>query len=696
MAKGPISEERQEERLIQDLRDFQRSIPANKRCFDCNEMMPQYVCLDFNTFVCTACSGIHREFAHRVKSISMSKFTESEVKNMIKRGGNEAAQKFWRSKHDPSFRPNGGTDGERTRNFIRLTYIDRKWVYGSADEETKQTSMKSSKKERKADSGNILRNSSLQSTKTTEFADFSNFDNSSTLSTTVIQSFEDFSSFDSPALPNTTDDFGSLGDSSKLSKTAKLVTVDKIPVPQVPKFGSFKIAPPPGSNFSTSKASVPSATNDIMGLSTRQKPDDDLFGFNHTALAPDILNHATPALPSPSIAHEASAPTSQPDNMQNAAAILNPFTDVTAVVPSTIASTQQNASLFDAFGSPSAPSPSVFDGLAAISPAINPDRNVTDAFGGSGDVFGAFAGSNSAKRTASSNPAMDPFARKPDSSVSVSAADSFPAFLETLPSTSGEASISNVGSSDAYPAGNSFSQQHCVMADPFQYAGGMSSSNNDVMAAQQQFRAGNVNNPQFGGFNAGFPQQSMPSNLYGSQVQQQTALYRSPPQPEQHIWNGQQGGMSRFQHANHLTALRPPGQFQAPLAESIAPASSSVKISGSNASVNDPFASLNLSNLGFGSSNSKAEASCTSCGGVTGLTTQAPASQKGFNSYPGNTPATSVSSGPSSNAQSQDQTPTFAYPLQNIPADMNAFGNFARAPTPVQMPPSPANPFDLF
>jgi hypothetical protein len=30
-----------------------------------------------------------REFGHRVKSISMSKFTDTEVKNMLKFGGNE-------------------------------------------------------------------------------------------------------------------------------------------------------------------------------------------------------------------------------------------------------------------------------------------------------------------------------------------------------------------------------------------------------------------------------------------------------------------------------------------------------------------------------------------------------------------------------------------------------------------------------
>ncbi|KAL3619780.1 hypothetical protein CASFOL_034692 [Castilleja foliolosa] len=28
--------------------------------------VPQYVCTNFSTFVCTTCSGIHREFTHRV------------------------------------------------------------------------------------------------------------------------------------------------------------------------------------------------------------------------------------------------------------------------------------------------------------------------------------------------------------------------------------------------------------------------------------------------------------------------------------------------------------------------------------------------------------------------------------------------------------------------------------------------------
>ncbi|PWZ40478.1 putative ADP-ribosylation factor GTPase-activating protein AGD14 [Zea mays] len=59
---------------------------------------PQYVCTSFSTFICTNCSGIHREFSHRVKSVSMAKFTSQEV-SALQEGGNERAKeiyfKYW-------------------------------------------------------------------------------------------------------------------------------------------------------------------------------------------------------------------------------------------------------------------------------------------------------------------------------------------------------------------------------------------------------------------------------------------------------------------------------------------------------------------------------------------------------------------------------------------------------------------------
>ncbi|EYU24927.1 hypothetical protein MIMGU_mgv1a020162mg, partial [Erythranthe guttata] len=60
----------------------------NRRCINCNSLGPQYVCTTFWTFVCTNCSGVHREFTHRVKSVSMAKFNEEEITS-LQAGGNE-------------------------------------------------------------------------------------------------------------------------------------------------------------------------------------------------------------------------------------------------------------------------------------------------------------------------------------------------------------------------------------------------------------------------------------------------------------------------------------------------------------------------------------------------------------------------------------------------------------------------------
>eukprot|EP00960_Hanusia_phi_P006018 173472-Hanusia_phi.AAC.2 len=37
------------------------------------------ICMDYGTFVCTSCAGIHREFQHKTKTISMSNWTLEEV-----------------------------------------------------------------------------------------------------------------------------------------------------------------------------------------------------------------------------------------------------------------------------------------------------------------------------------------------------------------------------------------------------------------------------------------------------------------------------------------------------------------------------------------------------------------------------------------------------------------------------------------
>ena len=45
-----------------------------------------YCVMSFNVFVCSSCAGIHRELNHKVKGISMSVFTEQELKDLTADG----------------------------------------------------------------------------------------------------------------------------------------------------------------------------------------------------------------------------------------------------------------------------------------------------------------------------------------------------------------------------------------------------------------------------------------------------------------------------------------------------------------------------------------------------------------------------------------------------------------------------------
>jgi hypothetical protein len=57
-------------------------LPENKVCADCPEKMPSYVNLSHRSFICTTCSGIHRELQSKVKGVSMSTFTPEDVADM--------------------------------------------------------------------------------------------------------------------------------------------------------------------------------------------------------------------------------------------------------------------------------------------------------------------------------------------------------------------------------------------------------------------------------------------------------------------------------------------------------------------------------------------------------------------------------------------------------------------------------------
>ncbi|XP_044462874.1 probable ADP-ribosylation factor GTPase-activating protein AGD14 [Mangifera indica] len=118
---------KEEERIEGIIRGLMKR-PENRTCINCNSLGPQYVCTTFLTFVCTNCSGVHREFTHRVKSISMAKFSAEEV-SALQAAGNERARQIYLKGWDPH--RNSYPDGSnlrKLRDFIKHVYVDRKYT----------------------------------------------------------------------------------------------------------------------------------------------------------------------------------------------------------------------------------------------------------------------------------------------------------------------------------------------------------------------------------------------------------------------------------------------------------------------------------------------------------------------------------------------------------------------------------------
>ncbi|KAL6853546.1 hypothetical protein ACP4OV_019575 [Aristida adscensionis] len=125
---GSRREEERNEKIIRGL----MKLPPNRKCINCNSVGPQYVCTNFWTFVCLSCSGIHREFTHRVKSVSMAKFTTQEVR-ALEQGGNQRARDIYLKDWDwQRMRLPVNTNPDRIREFIRAVYVDKKYAGGSS------------------------------------------------------------------------------------------------------------------------------------------------------------------------------------------------------------------------------------------------------------------------------------------------------------------------------------------------------------------------------------------------------------------------------------------------------------------------------------------------------------------------------------------------------------------------------------
>ncbi|OEL20229.1 putative ADP-ribosylation factor GTPase-activating protein AGD14 [Dichanthelium oligosanthes] len=121
--RSRVKEEERNEKIIRSL----LKLPGNRRCINCNSLGPQYVCTTFSTFICTNCSGIHREFSHRVKSISMAKFTSQEV-SALQEGGNERAKEIYFKHWDFQGPDIDNSDVDILRTFIKNVYVERRYA----------------------------------------------------------------------------------------------------------------------------------------------------------------------------------------------------------------------------------------------------------------------------------------------------------------------------------------------------------------------------------------------------------------------------------------------------------------------------------------------------------------------------------------------------------------------------------------
>ncbi|KAK1422816.1 hypothetical protein QVD17_18105 [Tagetes erecta] len=105
---------------------------GNELCADCGSPRPKWVSANLGAFVCIKCSGVHRSLGvhiSKILSVNLDEWTEDDVDNVIKLGGNRAVN----SKYEDSIpnncrkpQPDSSID-ERT-DFIKRKYVMQQFL----------------------------------------------------------------------------------------------------------------------------------------------------------------------------------------------------------------------------------------------------------------------------------------------------------------------------------------------------------------------------------------------------------------------------------------------------------------------------------------------------------------------------------------------------------------------------------------
>ncbi|CDQ62265.1 unnamed protein product [Oncorhynchus mykiss] len=104
---------------------------VNKHCFECSQPGVTYIDITVGCFVCTSCSGMLRGLnpPHRVKSISMTTFSQQEVE-FLQNHGNEVGRRTWLCVFEPKTDACFSTrDSQKLKEFLQDKYEKKKWHF---------------------------------------------------------------------------------------------------------------------------------------------------------------------------------------------------------------------------------------------------------------------------------------------------------------------------------------------------------------------------------------------------------------------------------------------------------------------------------------------------------------------------------------------------------------------------------------
>lgn len=105
---------------------------GNELCADCGSPNPKWVSANLGAIVCIMCSGVHRSLGvhiSKILSVNLDEWTEEDVDNFIKLGGNTAVNlKYEDSIPDKYRKPQPESSIDERTDFIKRKYVMQQFL----------------------------------------------------------------------------------------------------------------------------------------------------------------------------------------------------------------------------------------------------------------------------------------------------------------------------------------------------------------------------------------------------------------------------------------------------------------------------------------------------------------------------------------------------------------------------------------